>query len=227
MTTNTNQTITGVKTFKTTQNHYVTKVVITDRDNTVTPTETKWTDVIQVFDKNNKVCGVLAFNQWPDGSNTAELHAEAPITSGTTTSSYIGVRGFKDGTFKTMCPTPASDSNTNEIATTAWVRSVAPTVSSNVSVIFNSEWLSFSTDSLGNPYEINIAKLNITKTNVHNYLFIGNYMNEKYLYTSTGYIPIGDFYLEINSSGLVEKIRIPVSSNTSYKNIRCYILKLW
>ena len=123
MTTNTNQTITGVKTFKTTQNHYVTKVVITDRDNTVTSTEAKWTDVIQVFDKNNKACGVLAFNQWPDGSNTAELHAEAPITSGTTTSSYIGVRGFKDGTFKTMCPTPASDSNTNEIATTAWVRS--------------------------------------------------------------------------------------------------------
>ena len=123
VTTNTAQDITAVKTFKTTTNHVVTKAVVTDRDNSVTPTEVKWTDVVQVFDKNNAICGVLAFNQWPDGSNTAELHAVAPATSDVPPSAYIGIRGFKDGSFKTMCYTPQKDSNSSEIATTEWVNS--------------------------------------------------------------------------------------------------------
>ena len=123
VTTNTEQDITAVKTFKTTTNHVVTKVVVTDRDNSVTPTEEKWTDVVRVFDKNNTICGVLAFNQWVDGSNSAELHAVAPATSDVPPSAYIGIRGFKDGSFKTMCYTPQKDSNSSEIATTEWVNS--------------------------------------------------------------------------------------------------------
>ena len=54
VTTNTAQTITGKKTLTTTNKNEVIAVKVTNTDNTVTPTENLWTNVISAYDKNTK-----------------------------------------------------------------------------------------------------------------------------------------------------------------------------
>ena len=123
VTTNTAQTITGKKTLSTTNKAEVIAVKVTNTDNTVTPTEDLWTNVISVYDKNHINVGNLQFARYPSGSNWISLQPVNKNSSGNAVYESIGVGIGSDGTASTYAPNPASNSNDTSIATTSWVNS--------------------------------------------------------------------------------------------------------
>ena len=73
------------------------------------------------YDRNKRYIGALDF--WVNkGDSSASLYALNGMDAKDSTRASITVYFKKDGTKYAACPTPPSDSNTNTIATTAWVR---------------------------------------------------------------------------------------------------------
>ena len=131
VTTNTEQTITGKKTFTTTNKSVVTNIKVTNTDNTVTPTENLWVNAVSVVDKNTKNAGSLQFSRQTDGMNWVKLQAANQNTNGNDIFHVIGIGLKSDGTASTVAPKPASNSNDNNIATTSWVNDKVNPIKNN------------------------------------------------------------------------------------------------
>lgn len=117
VTTNTDQTIAGVKTVQSNNPRFGFKH--TEIDVTTNPSAEKSTRIF-VSDKNNKWISEIGFYQKTDGNIVSQITANN-YTAGT---ALLQIICKKDGSKYATCPTPpgAADSST-KIATTAWVNS--------------------------------------------------------------------------------------------------------
>ena len=121
VTLDTAQTLTGKKTLSTTNKSVVTRIIITNNDNTVTPTENVWTNAITATDKNNKGIGSLQFNRLTDGSNQLNLQAVNQNANGNDISVSLSVALKSDGTSVAKAPNTPSNAVSTEIATAKFV----------------------------------------------------------------------------------------------------------
>lgn len=121
VTLDTAQTLTGKKTLSTTNKSVVTRIIITNNDNTVTPTENVWTNAITATDKNNKGIGSLQFNRLTDGSNQLNLQAVNQNANGNDISVGLSVALKSDGTSVAKAPNTPSNAVSTEIATAKFV----------------------------------------------------------------------------------------------------------
>ena len=129
VTTNTAQTITRQKTFS----YQSEPIHIKDTrfDNSKNPSANTGNAIV-TYDKNNKQVGYYQVLQRTNGYNSTGLFATHYKTDGTIVRSSIEVGINNTGATFTYAPTPASDSNTNEIATTAWVNNKISTTNSSL-----------------------------------------------------------------------------------------------
>ena len=121
VTLDTAQTLTGKKTLSTTNKSVVTRIIITNNDNTVTPTENVWTNAITATDKNNKGIGSLQFNRLIDGSNQLNLQAVNQNANGNDISVGLSVALKSNGTSVAKAPNTPSNAVSTEIATAKFV----------------------------------------------------------------------------------------------------------
>ena len=121
VTLDTAQTLTGKKTLSTTNKSVVTRIIITNNDNTVTPTENVWTNAITATDKNNKGIGSLQFNRLTDGSNQLNLQAVNQNANGNDISVGLSVALKSNGTSVAKAPNTPSNAVSTEIATAKFV----------------------------------------------------------------------------------------------------------
>lgn len=121
VTLDTAQTLTGKKTLSTTNKSVVTRIIITNNDNTVTPTENVWTNAITATDKNNKGIGSLQFNRLTNGSNQLNLQAVNQNANGNDISVGLSVALKSDGTSVAKAPNTPSNAVSTEIATAKFV----------------------------------------------------------------------------------------------------------
>lgn len=78
---------------------------------------------IKFIDKNGKDVGMLKTTHNTANYHKVEITAIAQKSDGSNLYGALMVYVKSDGTTKTDCPTPASNSNDTSIATTAWVKS--------------------------------------------------------------------------------------------------------
>lgn len=126
-TTDTTQTISGTKTFtarpviSTSQND---KMYIKDgrQDKSAAP-NSQYSNTLLFQDKNNKTTGYLTCQQLSGGDIRTAVNAQN-FETGTTTnvSGIISVTAKKDGTIETYAPTPPTNDDSTQIATTEWVK---------------------------------------------------------------------------------------------------------
>ena len=100
-------------------------------DVSTTPSETKYHSFI-LKDKNNKNLGMLQFSHNTANEHTVAISSIAQNASGANLFSSIMIALKSDGSTKTSCPSPASNSNDTSIATTAWVNSKISANQANV-----------------------------------------------------------------------------------------------
>ena len=131
VTTNTEQTITGKKTLSTNSKKNVIKLKITDVDNTVTPTENLWTDVITAYDKNAKRMGSLSFSRNANGNNQVGIQVINQNSDGHDVNSFMAINVDNEGVVTTSAPKPLASSNDNNIATTSWVNDKVNPIKNN------------------------------------------------------------------------------------------------
>ena len=131
VTTNTAQTITGQKTLLTSSKKIVTKLKITDVDNTVTPTSNLWTNPIAAFDKNDKGMGALQFARTTEGNTHVGIQAMNQNSNGYDVSASISIGVNNEGVVTTRAPTPSVNSNDLSIATTGWVNNKINPIKNN------------------------------------------------------------------------------------------------
>ena len=138
-----------------------------------------------------------------------------------TTNTAQTISGAKTFSAVTKSATPASNSNDTSVATTAWVRTVCPTVSSRVSVVYDSGWI-----ALVNRTRINIASLGINLNNINKYLLMGMFKasrrNDLEMSTLSDSLHFAE--LNIDSNNIVSIQIIGDSDIASYKIL---IYKLW
>lgn len=92
-----------------------------DQYNNPTSTQYKVTDWF--YDKNNKPVGVRHLAQFNSGKIEQQIDVRRDINNNGTTSYASLIVGMEaDGTSYAKAPNPASSSDTNDIATTAWVK---------------------------------------------------------------------------------------------------------
>ena len=129
VTATTAQEVTGAKVFS----HSGSAIALKDPsiDVSATPKTTMYHSFI-LKDKNNKNVGMLQFSHNTNNEHTTAISAIAQKTDGTNLFSSILVACKSDGTYKTSCPSPASNSNDTSIATTAWVNSKISANQANV-----------------------------------------------------------------------------------------------
>lgn len=120
------QTITGKKTFSNKDNSeeaeqtvIYTKAEGIEQGNL--PTDTIYTSLIKAIDKLGNRLGVVEISQKTDGSISNSLGA----TNSNGEHASITVTIKEDGTKEAMAPaSPSNSANGNQIATTAWVKSI-------------------------------------------------------------------------------------------------------
>lgn len=96
------------------------KLSDTELDRDIAPETDKTGDFIDLNDKNDDTMGRILLLNNANGDNGIQMEAaSANNTEKVTIGAVINSTGTSSYAF---CPTPASDSNTNHIATTAWVR---------------------------------------------------------------------------------------------------------
>lgn len=120
VTTNTQQTISGDKSF--TQKGEPFRIKDANLDVSKTPSQTVGNSIV-TYDKNNKQVGYYQVLQESNGKNYNSIYAVNYKTDGTLVNVGLAVGIDKAGTTYTYAPTPSSSSNDNSIATTAWVKS--------------------------------------------------------------------------------------------------------
>lgn len=81
-------------------------------------------------DKNNFNYANIAVQDEADGGKRLRLLVQNKLTNGTTKSEQIWIDVEKNGNVVTYAPTPATNSNTTNIATTAWFRNNMQVVTS-------------------------------------------------------------------------------------------------
>lgn len=166
VTTNTEQTITGKKTFTTTNKSVVTNIKVTNTDNTVTPTENLWVNAVNAVDKNGKGEGALQFSRRTDGRNWVTLQSCTQNANGNDITSSIGIGLKADGTAITAAPKPNSNSNDNNIATTSWVNDKINPIKNNYVTTNTTQTISGnkSFTQKGEPFRIKDDRFDNTKT---------------------------------------------------------------
>lgn len=143
-----------------------------------------------------------------------------------TTNTAQTISGAKTFSAVTKSATPASNSNDTSVATTAWVRSVAPTISSKVHVVYDSEWIKGGVT-------INITSLGITTSNIQNYsfTFFENGVNtfyDLYVHDLKGNRVNDDFYSWLSTDNTHTKIQtLRIQRYSAYPTLRVVIYKLW
>lgn len=129
VTTNTQQDISGNKIF--TQKGEPFCIKDARFDNTKTPTAQIFNSIV-LRDKNDKDVGMLQFEHNPSDHHLVRISAIAQNTNGSNIYAPLSVSIKSNGTTKTECPTPASNSNDNSIATTAWINTKISANQANV-----------------------------------------------------------------------------------------------
>ena len=120
VTTNTEQTISGDKSF--TQKGEPFRIKDANFDVSKTPSQTVGNGIV-TYDKNNKQVGYYQVLQESNGNNANSINAVNYKTDGTIVRAHLTVGIGKTGTTYTYAPTPSSSSNDSSIATTKWVNS--------------------------------------------------------------------------------------------------------
>ena len=120
VTTNTQQNVTGLKVFNRPANGIIFKEETMDVN--VVPTS-EIQNLIKWQDKNAKDVGMVKSTHETGDWHRMELTATAQNSSGKNIFSMISTAIKPDGSVRTTCPSPASNSNDTSIATTAWVNS--------------------------------------------------------------------------------------------------------
>lgn len=119
-----NETIAGTKTFTNSQNVKTTNnniaLYLNDFDRTEEVSSSVYKTPVVIRDKNGTLLLTIHYDKLANGAEQTSLQV-SKVIGGTT--KYSGVKaGFlSDGTAFADCPTPPATSNTNHIATTAWV----------------------------------------------------------------------------------------------------------
>ena len=124
VTTDTDQTISGNKTFTSNVNisgDNLEVVFHTSGDFTVNPSAKVVYAPFVAYDANNKRGGFVSSDYNTDGSNYTYLAAGTYKTDGSQIVASLAVRASRDGSVSATAPAPAISSNNTQIATTAYV----------------------------------------------------------------------------------------------------------
>lgn len=134
-----NQTISGQK-FNTTQIGWPILQNNVERGNSETASAG---GTYCTYDKNKKYIGAIDFWAYK-GDMSASMYALNGMDAEDSTRASITVYFKKDGTKYASCPTPPSDSNTNTIATTEWVRNYTPPSSNKLTTARSIDGINFN-----------------------------------------------------------------------------------
>ena len=181
------QTIGGVKTFTSdpyaiaSQPNYYLQML--DYDNSTTPTATK-AGALTILDKNKNIAGRMGFWTGSDGSKSMRF-----ITfdgQGNNTQLQVGFKS--NGSVYTTCPTPEAASNTNTIATTAWVRNYVKNTggganwASKVSVARDTNYTAPSNGYIAASMQFDDASGTLTINNVQIFTASGNVQSPSFTF---------------------------------------------
>ena len=124
-------------------------------DQYTNPSSTKYKVSEWFYDKNNKPVGVRHLAQFNNGKIEQQIDVRRDINNDGTTSYASLVIGMQsNGTAYAKAPNPASNSNTNDIATTSWVRTFILNTLYPVGTIYISKNKSCAPASLGGTWNL-------------------------------------------------------------------------
>ena len=119
-----NNTFSGTNTFTNTIRRTMSNV-----DANAAPTENQYIDYISPYDKNGESLGYLGIANYTDGRRAARIGHTRKKSDGSYIYQSLDIGTYADGTVYTTAPTPPTNSNNNNIATTAFVNNKFQVVS--------------------------------------------------------------------------------------------------
>ena len=117
---------TGDEAIKGTKTFNIIRLMSDSIDNTTSPSSTQYASYM-IQDKNQRQLGNFYISQSSDRNITANMIATNLRTAGVPSTNYdaaIRITAKVGGNIETYAPTPATNSNDNNIATTGWVTSL-------------------------------------------------------------------------------------------------------